>query len=178
MSVDKPPYKLQQISEIHKTTKLSLGDADFVPLKTYLRRHALNHHNANFARTYVIVGSNNIVIAYITLVAGQIEAELPDVLGDGEPEFQYNHFPCVKIARLAVHSDTQRSGIGQELVRFAIGIVRARVMEAVGCRFLTVDSKQKSLEFYNGVGFTMLDTQENKDREEPIMFIDLKKVSE
>ncbi|MCH8201772.1 MAG: GNAT family N-acetyltransferase [Proteobacteria bacterium] len=178
MSVDEPPYKLQQISELHKTNKLSLGDADFVPLKTYLRRHALNHHNANFARTYVIVGSNNIVIAYITLVAGQIEAERPDVLGDGEPEFQYTHFPCVKIARLAVHSDLQGFGFGQELVRLAIGLVRANVMETVGCRFLTVDSKQKSVKFYKKVGFTMLDTQENKDREMPIMFIDLKKVSE
>jgi hypothetical protein len=39
-----------------------------------------------------------------------------------------------------------------------------------------VDSKRNSVKFYERCGFTMLDTPENKERNEPVMYVDLSKV--
>ena len=49
-------------------------------------------------------------------------------------------------------------------------------MPHVGCRFLTVDSKQQSIKFYEKRGFRLLDTEHNKQQENPVMFIDLAKL--
>lgn len=39
-----------------------------------------------------------------------------------------------------------------------------------------VESKREGVEFYEKCGFTMLDTPENEQRSEPVMFVDLSKV--
>jgi hypothetical protein len=41
---------------------------------------------------------------------------------------------------------------------------------------MMVDSKKPSVDFYRKCGFTILDTADNRDREAPVMFIDLSKI--
>ena len=45
----------------------------------------------------------------------------------------------------------------------------------VGCRFIIADAKQEAIEVYNKIGFSLLDTEKNLEKEEPIMFLDLYK---
>ncbi len=89
---------------------------------------------------------------------------------------RYDVLPAVKIARLAVDKNYREHGIGKMLMRFAVSLCVNVIIEQVGCRFLITDSKEDSITFYERCGFTMLDTESNRNSEHPIMFVDLKKL--
>ncbi|MBB4660258.1 GNAT family N-acetyltransferase [Parvularcula dongshanensis] len=160
-----------------KLTGLSLGDAAFTPLKTFLQKEAKKYQDASLARTYAAFLRSK-VVGYITLVCGQV-----DISENGEPslpdgndvQYRYDHYPAVKIARLAVAKDHQGSGLGSALVDLALGVTEANVCPTVGCRFIVVDSKRQSVGFYKKAGFVMIDTPENEERDHPVMFIDMMK---
>ena len=155
---------------------LSLGDETFTPLKIFLQKHAKAFQANSLARTYgAFDASKARIIGYITLVCGQI------VTGDGnhklvdDPAYRYDHYPAIKIARLAVDQNMRKNRLGRTLVDLALGIAKDTISPAVGCRFVVVDSKQNAVQFYQRCGFTLLDTDANRARSEPVMFIDLHK---
>lgn len=157
-----------------------MGDAAFAPLKVFVQKHALVYERQSLARTYGAfdLACNDKLLGYITLVCGEVVTGVDDdplVAGDGL-SFRYRQYPAVKIARLAVDRRVRGAGVGSGLVNLAVGIAKESIAPNVGCRFVMVDSKQPSIRFYAGVGFTMLDTAVNRRRDEPVMFIDLSKV--
>lgn len=166
---------IRQIDPEDNLRGLSAGAPEFLPLKTFLQKHAKVYEAQNLARTYGAFDAVKIV-AYVALVCGEIVLEGDATLLD-EPDLIYNYksYPAVKIARLLVDSRYRGSGIGVELVRLCLGIAKDTICPAVGCRFVIVDSKKDSVGFYSKQGFTMLDTPENRDRNEPIMFVDIHK---
>ena len=112
----------------------------------------------------------NTIRAYISVVCGEVAARMdPD---DGV-DFPYSSYPAVKIARLAVDNRHGKSGLGSHLVDLAIGIGREVICPMAGCRFAVVDAKPASVGFYERCGFTLLDTAENRQSENPLMFLDL-----
>jgi ribosomal protein S18 acetylase RimI-like enzyme len=140
--------------------------------------HSDAYHAQNLAKTYGLFCANapQKVIGYITLVCGQIETETEQKFG-ADIHYFYDHCPAVKIARLAVDSRFMGRGLGTELVDFALGVVKLQICPWVGCRFIVVDSKKSAVRFYEErCGFTQLDTDTNRRRDAPIMFIDLHKV--
>jgi len=173
---DDLPLELRAIESGDKVTGLSLGDAKYTPLKTFLQKHAKKYSDQLLAKSYGVFRGPKIV-AYITLVCGEIASEDDSAMADtGDAEYNYKHYPAVKIARLAVDKKLQKAGIGAELINFALGIAKQDISAIVGCKFVVVDAKAESVEFYEKRGFRLLDTEANKARSEPIMFIDLTKV--
>jgi GNAT superfamily N-acetyltransferase len=168
---------VRQIEPSDKLTGLSLGAADFAPLKTFLQKHAKAYHEKNLARTYAIF-SDSRVIGYITLVCGEIVLEGDKSLLD-EPDLHYKYktYPALKIARLAVDMRHRNNDYGTLLVDLAVGTAKETICPAVGCRFVAVDSKRDALNFYLRQGFALLDTPENRNRKEPVLFLDLHKAS-
>ena len=152
---------------------LSLGEPDHQPLKTFLKRDAAKFHQSSLAITYGAFGSDypKKAVGYITLVCGEI-ASCPE-LGTSDTNFNYKHYPAVKIARLAVHKNLQGLGLGKQLTELGIGIARNEISSRVGCRFVTLDAKKGSVEFYKKHGFIFLESDDNRDRPHPIMFMDL-----
>lgn len=63
------------------------------------------------------------------------------------------------------------------MVDFAVGTAKDVICPAVGCRFVVVDAKKQSIGFYEKCGFTLLDTDDNRSRQSPVMFLDLHKVT-
>ena len=170
---------IRQIALGDKLTGLSLGNPKFTPLKTFLQRHAHAYERYSLARTYAAFNTaNGKVLAYVILVCGEVHIDDGDErpITDEGLKFLYNQYPAVKIARLAVDKSLRGSGIGRALVELALGVAKDTVCPAVGCRFMMVDSKQDSIEFYAKCGFTTLDTADNRERDEPVMYIDLGKV--
>jgi GNAT superfamily N-acetyltransferase len=113
----------------------------------------------------------------MTLVCGEIVVEGGASLLDSEIEFPYKSYPAIKIARLAVDTNHRDQDIGRRLVDFALGQAKFVVCPAVGCRFAVVDAKRCAVGFYSKCGFTLLDTEDNRNLDAPIMFIDLHKVA-
>jgi len=174
------PVELREIREADRLTGLRLGDPAFTPLKTFLQRDAKKHHFKDLAKTYghfVEVNGRVKVIGYITLICADVATTDARHHDSDGIDFRYPNYPAVKIARLAVHVDYQRKyKLGCQLVEFALGLVKNWVCPRVGCRFVVVDAKKPSVPFYERLGFTMLDTDANRAREEPVMFIDMTKI--
>jgi GNAT superfamily N-acetyltransferase len=170
--------EVKQLEPGDKVTGLSLGDAAFTALKTFFQKHAKSYEAQSLARTYVAYDRNGSSrpVAFITIVCSEVETTAEhSLLGEDVP-FQYRGYPAVKLARLAVDTRYRKSGVGRALVDIALGVVKTSVCPSVGCRFMVVDSKRQSVNFYEKCGFTMLDTDENRRRDEPVMFIDLHKI--
>lgn len=167
-----PDFLIREIGPDDNVSGLSFGTAEFEPLKRFLRKDAKRFHAGNVAKTYVALEPpNKRVIAYITLICSQVHTRPPDIDG-----YLHNDCPAVKIARLAVSGAIQKSGLGRALVQLALAKTKDHIMPHVGCRFLMVDAKKPSVDFYSKVGFTMLDTTENRSSSHPVMFIDLAKL--
>lgn len=117
-----------------------------------------------------------IATATTTLVCGEIVLEGDTSLLD-EPDVhcKYNSYPAVKIARLAVHEAYRGNDLSCVLVNIALGTAKETIRPAIGCRFVSVDSKKQAVGFYSKRGISILDTEENKSRSKPVMFIGLHK---
>lgn len=170
--------EIKQIEPGDKLTGLSLGDAAYAPLKVFLQKHAHSYETESLARTYAAFEERK-VVGYITLVCGEVVTDDDDdrLLADEGLHYLYNHYPAVKIARLAVDRRMRGNKLGQFLVKLALGRAKSVICPAVGCRFVMVDSKKSSVSFYERCGFTLLDTAANRARDEPVLFVDLKKVA-
>lgn len=159
---------------------LKSGAEAFAPLKQFAKKQALKYERANLARTYVIRDEGQKrVAAFITLVCSEVASKVALLNGD-EPPFPYEHYPAVKIARLMVderYRGENTRGFGRTLVDFTLGIARTEICPAIGCRFVVVDSKKDSVKFYEKCGFTVVDTDTNRQRPEPVMFMDLHKAA-
>lgn len=172
--------EIRPIQSGDRLTGLSLGDAKFSVLKTFVQRHAKTYEDQSLARTYAAfnIAENNRIAGYVTIVCGEVvlaDGDGPLVADEGL-KYLYNQYPAVKIARLAVDRRVRGLGIGEALVNLCLGITQEYIAPNVGCRFVMVDSKRDAVNFYDRMGFTMLDTSANRERDEPVMFIDLSKL--
>lgn len=175
---DEPPFSLKRLEPTDTVRGLSLGHADFKPLKTFFEKHAKAYERNSLCRTYATVkNETGKIVGYVSIICGEVLIEKGQPLDhDGEVEFNYEHYPAIKIARLAVDKRYRGNDLGRGLVDFALGVAKEYICPHIGCRFAVVDAKQQSIEFYERCGFTMLDTEANRERSEPVMFIDLAKI--
>lgn len=170
---------IRHIEPGDRLTGLSLGEAEFAPLKTFLQRHAHAYEAQNLARTYgAFDAESGRIVGYVALVCGEVVLDDGDARLVQEPglKYLYDHYPAVKIARLAVDRRVGGRGLGRQLVNLALGLAKGIVSPAVGCRFVIVDAKKGAVRFYERCGFTLLDTAANKERDEPVLFLDLNKI--
>lgn len=176
-------YFVAKLDPTHQSSKFSVGeDSELRALKSFLQRNALDFQSANVAVTYVAFlppaepNARPRIIGYITLTCSEVDLGNTYVLEDCEPANRYACMPALKIARLATHARYLQKGIGKSLMDFAVALAADHIGLSVGCRFLVTDAKSRSVSFYLGQGFTLLDTEENKSRSEPVMFLDLNKL--
>src|SRR5271156_5432973 len=76
VAANKTEYVLESLKPGDRVTGLSIGDAQFLPLKTFFQNDSKRFEANSLARTYVIreVTAPKI-LAYMTLVCGEIEIE-------------------------------------------------------------------------------------------------------
>lgn len=160
--------------------KLSLGDAAFTPLKTFLHQHAAAYEMRSLARTYVMVDSTHDenaarVWGYLTLVASEVQT-CAQVRPPKDVHWPSSYsIPAIKLARMAVDKHLRGHGLGARLIDFAIG-VSLDISKRVGCRLLITDAKRSAVKFYEKVGFTILDGPGNRTKAAPAMFVELPKL--
>lgn len=175
-----PPDELYlrhiKTSDLVKRFKL---DREFLALEMFLRKQAIPFHTGNVAKTFVLSDSadGGQIIAYLTLVCSEIVSN-EQTNGETTKDYRYNNYPAVKLARFAVDRRYAGKNVGRSLIDWCLGHIAISIMPNSGCRFLVLDAKQESVGFYERVGFSLLDTQENRECEHPVMFIDLHKVTQ
>ena len=111
----------------------------------------------------------NQLVGYITFTTDIIEKK--EVQKEGRIRVEYGEYPAIKIARLAVDKKCESKGAGRFLLLVAIGKA-LEISDEVGCRFITVDSKQDSIGFYEKRGNFEL-AKKQKNTRYPTMYLDI-----
>ncbi|MGA3136498.1 MAG: GNAT family N-acetyltransferase [Terracidiphilus sp.] len=113
-------------------------------LNSWLRKHALQNQGAGAAQSYVGL-VDGVVIGYYSLAVGQIEySDAPERLRKG---LARHPVPIMLLARLAVHKDWQKKGVGRALLRDAVRRT-LQAAEIAGIRALAVHAKDEQARRY------------------------------
>lgn len=131
---------------------VSAFDCDDDDLNDFLKNDAAKFQADHLSHTRVVFLKGELV-AYITLLAdciilqtGEKKKTLREALAHHQSVYT---FPAVKIGRVGVKKDLQRSGIGTQLLIYTIGLVVRMNRELnIACRFITLDAYPKSVSWY------------------------------
>jgi GNAT superfamily N-acetyltransferase len=122
-------------------------------LDGWLRESALRGQKQDTERTWVWHRGDNLVVAYFTLAAHIIER---DGLGAKEQRSLPDRIPAILLAKLALDSSLQGTGLGGQLLLDAL-IRCVAASTSLGCRFVVVDAiDEKAERFYHTYGFTAM----------------------
>jgi len=118
-------------------------------LNKWLATSALDSDRADITRTYVW-SDGDVIVAYIGLCPHEVRREsLPGKLARSGP----SSVPAILLAKLALHSDLQGSGLGGQLLVDALSRAVAAVEMTRG-RLIVVDAiDEAAADFYEHHGF-------------------------
>ena len=119
-------------------------------LTEWLRRYALQSHQAGASRVYVVHRSGR-VVGYYALAAGSVEPEeAPERVKKG---LGRHPIPVILLARLAVDISVQRQGLGAALLKDALRRTTSAADE-IGARAILVHAKDDEAKaFYRHFDF-------------------------
>ncbi|HUY95264.1 MAG TPA: GNAT family N-acetyltransferase [Terracidiphilus sp.] len=136
--------EIRTIEKLRRDHPVDAFDCGQPALNSWLLKYALQNQAAGAAQTYVGL-SGQTVIGYYSLAVGQIEyADAPERLQKG---LARHPVPIVLLARLAVHKDWQRRGVGRGLLKDAV-LRTLQAAEIVGIRALAVHAKDEQARSY------------------------------
>jgi GNAT superfamily N-acetyltransferase len=125
-------------------------------LNDFLRRHARKNHEMGGSKTLVAVADrdNTTILGFYSLSPASVAyARAPEMVRRGLARYDV---PAFRLARLAVHRDVQRRGLGGQLL-LAAGRRCMRAAAEVGGVALLIDAKNdKVAGWYASYGATPL----------------------
>ncbi len=124
-------------------------------LDRWLVRYAGQSERRDAARTFVAIGDGTIVLAYYTLVAGQVDhGSAPEQVRKGMS--RHYPIPAALLARLAVDRRHQGQGIGAAMLSDALARVSVAA-EQVAVRAVVLHAiDDDAARFYERSGFRAL----------------------
>jgi GNAT superfamily N-acetyltransferase len=138
------------------------GDSD---LNEFLIEKSKGYSKELLATSFVLEDQNN-TIAFFSIFNDSLRVQEKDFASKAawkrflkeivsHPKRHLEYFPAIKIGRLAVTNQIQKSGIGKQIVNFIIDFAITQ-NKTCACKFITVDAYDKSLGFYKKIGFKFL----------------------
>ena len=147
-------------------------------LNEFLLDESKDYQTEYLAVTYLLVNSENgDIIAYYSLLndvvrLNETEKSVRNRINRKIPfSKQRNHYPAVKVGRLAVSESYAGNGIGR-LILDSVKYVFTHG-NRTGCRFVTVDALTSATGFYGRNKFRFF-TEKDKDDDTRLMYFDLK----
>ena len=132
------------IEKLRRDHPLDAFDCGQPDLNRWLIRYALQSQASNATQTYLGI-VNGVVAGYYSLAVGQVEyADAPERLRKG---LARHPVPIMLLARLAVHKDGQKKGIGRALLKDAV-LRTLQAADLAGIRALAVHAKDDAARRY------------------------------
>jgi predicted GNAT family N-acyltransferase len=152
-------FELLNIDQEKSISGFDCGDRD---LNEFLLKNAMNFHKEKLATTYLLKYKET-VVAFFSIFndgakVGEIEFETKGALKRflsnllPHPKRHLKSLPAIKIGRLGVSIQMQSQGIGEYIVRYILNLAMTQNNNCA-CRLLLVDAYEKSLRFYEKLGF-------------------------
>jgi predicted N-acetyltransferase YhbS len=143
-------------------------------LDRFFHRYAgQNQFRFHIGTTYVAIDASETIVGFVTLASCSLD--LRDLSKKHAKRLPAYPIPALRIARMAVAVDSQRSGIGEQLMRNAFLIARDQARKS-GCAFVVVDAKPGSDSYYERWGFEFVDVETGGIDTRPVpipMFLEL-----
>jgi len=139
--------RIERLAAHHVRAGFDCGESI---LNDFLVRQAGQLQRRGFGKAYVALAEDGLTIrGYFSVSAGQVATrQLPEGL-----KLPHYSAPMLRIGRLAVDARQQGSGIGQDLLAFALQLA-LEFSQQVGLYAVLVDAKdQKAKAFYTRLGF-------------------------
>jgi GNAT superfamily N-acetyltransferase len=142
------------VSTEHNVSGFDCGDDD---LNDFLKTDAAKYQTDHLSHTRIVL-LNGALVGYITLLTDCIilqTSEKKKALDEARAYHQHIYtFPAVKIGRIGIQKEFQRSGIGKQLLIYTIGVVFRMNRELnIACRFITLDAYPQSVPWYEKHNF-------------------------
>lgn len=158
---------IEPLGNNHNRAAFSCGTDD---LDNYFRRQASQDTKRRIARIFVVrsKSDNETVLGYYTLSA--LSIDLSALPSDFAKKLPKHPIPAALIGRLAVSSESQRTGIGKLLLADAIQRTLA-VSDEIAVYAMVVDAlNTEAKAFYRSFGFIKLSSDTNR------LFLPLKSI--
>ena len=153
------------LTRLYNVINFDCGDAD---LNEFLKIDSFVYQEKKLASTVLVV-EKEMVVGFFSLSCDAIKLmndEKEDCwIPSKKPVKEY---PAVKIARLAVDKNRQSKHLGTHCVQIAIGLIRDRLSEFIGCRFITVDSYHERVDWYSRFKFVINEHSKYKNKDDYI----------
>ncbi len=149
-------YPIEPLSATHDRKSFTCGDP---ALDRYLHQQASQDTKRNFAAVFVAVeASTGKLHGFYSLSMASANLDLlPDDIAKKMP--RYPTVPCVRLGRLAVHQDVQRSGLGSYLLIDAMA--RSLKSEIAWTTFIVDAKNSKAKTWYKRFGFQTFKDSKN-----------------
>ncbi len=135
------------LTAAHDVRNFDCGKQD---LTEWLRRHALQNHQAGASRVYVVHRAQR-VVGYYALAAGSVEPE--DAPARVKKGLARHPIPVILLARLAVDVSEKGHGVGAALLKDALKRIASGADE-IGARAVLVHAKDdEAKRFYQHYDF-------------------------
>lgn len=134
--------------DLHEQAIYDVSDFDcgnIESLNSYITGDAFQDNlNRNVRAFLIIEQKSDKIIGYYTLRSSSIKSE-------GE------YYPVIEIARLAIHKDYQKQGLGTAIILGLIGQKVYKISELIGIKGILVFADSDAIDFYRKrVGFVEL----------------------
>lgn len=164
-------YSEQEIVPLTERHRLTSFNSTSAELNDFLMHDALKDQINLISITYLCFWNESLV-GFITLLADTLEVQSVHE-DNGIDGYPYRKYPAIKIARLAVDRTFERKGIGRFLLLASIGKAIS-ISKEIGCRYITVDSKTESIDFYEKHGFKVVEKYRHTDF--PKMYLNMSQI--
>ncbi|WP_433943755.1 GNAT family N-acetyltransferase [Paenibacillus sp. SN-8-1] len=124
----------------------------------FLHNEALDEQLEGYNTTFLVINDYNEIIAYLSLCTDAIRLNHEE---RDHGQIAYETFPSLKIARLAVHKNYQKRGIGKWLIRYTVFKALELREGFCGVKFITLDCFPHRLSYYESVGFIKNQERQN-----------------
>ncbi|MDQ7822539.1 MAG: GNAT family N-acetyltransferase [Candidatus Eremiobacteraeota bacterium] len=127
--------------------------SDSKEIESFLKEYALFYHKQGLTRVALAL-HKDIIAGYFALSMGGISLShenREEIFGPGVKI----RIPALLLARMGVHEEYRGNGIGRAMMMHVYSIAY-RLSDIVGFRFVFVDSKAQSVDFYASSTVTFL----------------------
>lgn len=160
---------IRRLEKTDNRSEFASGDDH---LDRFFRQQARQAQDRHFSTTY-IAEADGVIKGFATVVSSELA---PTRLSEhARKKLPHGFLPVLRLARMAVATAYQRTGIGKLLLTHVFELAREQA-ERSGCVGVVVDAKPDAVSFYRPFGFEDIDLVEGElpSEEEPKpMFLEI-----